>query len=63
MSEQPKFDFGDPVQIIGKEHKGRTGCVVSINGSESCPTYTVEFGDGTDAEIAEEFLSHYEVAD
>lgn len=25
MDEEPKFDFGETVQITGKEHKGRIG--------------------------------------
>jgi hypothetical protein len=57
MGVQPKFDYGDTVRISGKEHRGRIGAVVAINGSESSRTYTIEFGDGSDAEIAEECLS------
>ena len=57
MSERPKFDYGETVQITSKEHNGRIGAVVGINGSESCRTYTVEFGDGSDADIGEEGLS------
>jgi hypothetical protein len=54
MSEQPKFDYGETVQITSKEHNSRIGAVVGINGSESDRTYTVEFGDGSEADIAEE---------
>jgi hypothetical protein len=57
MSEQPKFDYGETVQITTKEHNGRIGAVVGINGSESFRTYTVEFGEGSEADIGEEFLS------
>jgi hypothetical protein len=60
MDEEPKFDFGETVQITGKEHKGRIGAVVGINGPECFRTYTVEFGDGSDSEIAEELLSKCE---
>jgi hypothetical protein len=60
MSEHPKFDYGETVQITSKEHNGRIGAVVGINGSESSRTYTVEFGDGSEADIAEEFLSKCE---
>jgi ribosomal protein S4E len=57
MAQEPKFDYGDEVQVMAEEHEGRTGAVVGINGSESSRTYTVEFGDGSDSEIAEELLS------
>ena len=57
MSEQAKFDYGETVQITSKEHNGRIGAVVGINGSESSRTYTVEFGDGSEAEIGEKGLS------
>jgi ribosomal protein S4E len=63
MSEQPKFDYGETVQITSKEHNGRIGAVVGVNGSESSRTYTVEFGDGSDSEIAEDHLSKCESAD
>jgi ribosomal protein S4E len=56
MSERPKFDYGEIVRIMGREHRGRLGVVAAINGSESSRTYTIEFGDGSDSEIAEEFL-------
>jgi hypothetical protein len=51
------------VQITSKEHNGRIGAVVGINGSDSSRTYTVEFGDGSDSEIAEDCLSKSESAD
>jgi ribosomal protein S4E len=57
MNEQPKFDYGETVQITRKEHNGRIGAVVAINGSESDRTYTVEFGDGSEGEFGEEALS------
>ena len=57
MSEQPKFNYGETVQITGEEHNGRIGALVGIHASESDRTYTVEFGDGSEAEIAEEGLS------
>jgi hypothetical protein len=60
MGEDPKFEFGETGQITGKEHKGRIGAVVGINGPECSRTYTVEFGDGSDSEIAEELLSKFE---
>lgn len=57
MSEQPRFDYGETVRITGTKHQGRLGTVVGINLSESSRTYTVEFGDGSDAEVGEECLS------
>ncbi len=56
VRHNPAFDYGDSVRVSGGEHKGRTGAVVAINGSESSRTYTVEFGDGTDSEIGEGLL-------
>ena len=57
MANNPKFDFGDEVQVIGGEHEGRIGCIVSINLDSPSETYTVEFSDGSDAEIKEALLS------
>ena len=57
MADAPKFDFGDEVQLTDGEHKGRVGCIVSINLSAPSGTYTVEFDDGSDAEIKETLLS------
>jgi ribosomal protein S4E len=57
MAGDPKFDFGDEVQITGGEHKGRIGSIVSINLSAPSETYTVEFDDGSDAEVKEALLS------
>ena len=54
------FDYGEMVRITAKEHKGRVGAVVGISGQECSRTYTVEFGDGSDSEIEEEFLSKCE---
>jgi ribosomal protein L24 len=54
MAVQPKFDYGDAVQVLAGEYKGRAGEVVGVSPATS--TYTVEFGDGTDVEIAEVHL-------
>ena len=56
MADDPKFDFGDEVQVTSGEHKGRIGWIVSINLSAPSVTYTVEFGDGSYAELKEELL-------
>ena len=57
MADNPNFDYSDEVQGTGGEHKGRVGWIVSINFSSPLGTYTVEFVDGSDAEIKEELLS------
>lgn len=57
MGDAPKFDYGDSVQVKAGKHKDRSGDVVAINITTSSRTYTVEFGDGSDAEIQEELLS------
>jgi ribosomal protein S4E len=56
MADNSKFEYGDEVQVTGGEHTGRMGCIVSINLSSPLGTYTVEFGDGGDAEIKEALL-------
>jgi hypothetical protein len=62
MSEQPKFDYAQAVQVTTGGHQGCLGAIVGINGPDSARTYTVEFGDGSDSEIAERLLSRYESA-
>jgi ribosomal protein S4E len=57
MPNDPKFDYGDEVQVTGGEHKGRVGCIVSINLSAPSGAYTVEFSDASDAEVEEAVLS------
>lgn len=57
VNEQPKFDYGDTVEVAGELNRERMGTIVGINSSDSRWTYTVEFGDGSDAEIEEESLS------
>jgi len=57
MAGAPKFDCGDEVEVTAGEHKGRVGCIVSINLSAPSETYTVEFGDGGHSEIKEALLS------
>jgi ribosomal protein S4E len=57
MADNPKFDYGDEVQVSGGEHNGRLGCIVSINLSSPSGTYTVEFADGSDAEFKEALLT------
>ena len=57
MDVNAKFDDGDPVQILGGKHEGRLGDIVGLNFFDSLRTYTVKFGDGSDAEIEEALLS------
>lgn len=61
-SEHPKFDYGDTVRVLSGEREGRLGAVVGINETEVSRTYTIEFGDGTDCEFPEHFLSKYDGA-
>ena len=60
MADNPKFDYGDEVQVSGGEHNGRMGFIVSINLSSPSETYTVEFADGSDAEIKVALLTTVE---
>jgi hypothetical protein len=46
----------ETVQITSKEHNGHISAVVGINGSESSRTYTVEFGEGSEADIERKTL-------
>jgi len=57
MADNPKFDYGAEVLVTTGEHKRRTGCIVSINLPSPLGTYTVEFVDGSDAEIKEVAMS------
>ncbi len=50
MAEQARFTYGDTVQVLDGEHAGRIGEIVAVP-SEAFGTYTVEFGDGTDAQV------------
>ena len=50
------FTYGDEVRIIDGEHKGRTGAVVGVNDPDMSLVFTIEFGDGSDAEVPLESL-------
>ena len=56
MTEMTPFTYGDAVRIIGGEHKGKTGAIVGMNDPERPSVFTVEFGNGGDAEVPAEFL-------
>lgn len=59
MDEESSFDYGDTVQVLDGEHKGRVGAVVGWNGSGQLRSYTVEFGDGSDADYSSRSLVKY----
>jgi hypothetical protein len=56
MAEMTPFTYGDEVRIIDGEHKGRTGAVVGMNDPGTPSVFTIEFGNGSDAEVPLEFL-------
>jgi ribosomal protein L24 len=56
MAEMTPFTYGDEVRIIDGEHKGRTGAVVGMNDPYTPLVFTVEFGNGSDAEVPLESL-------
>jgi len=56
MDQRAKLDYGNEVRIIDGEYTGRTGAVVGMNDSDAPSAFTIEFGDGSDAEVPSEFL-------
>lgn len=56
MDQQTRLNYGDEVRIIDGENKGRTGAVVELNHPDAPSMFTIEFGDGRDAEVPLEFL-------
>jgi hypothetical protein len=57
MNDTPKLDYGDQIRVRSGKYKDCVGDVVGISNAVPTRTYTVEFGDGSDAEIEEEILS------
>jgi hypothetical protein len=57
----PKFIWGDTVIVSAQApsymRPGEVGDVVAITHRATETTYTLEFGDGQDAELPESFLS------
>jgi hypothetical protein len=51
MAEITSFSYGDEVLIISGEYGGKTGAIVGMNRPEGPSIFTVEFGDGSDAEV------------
>lgn len=60
MDPLVKLEYGDVVQVTDGEHKGRTGAVVGMNDSANPSVFTIEFGDGSDAEQQAESLEKEE---
>jgi hypothetical protein len=56
MAEMTPFTYGDEVRVIDGEHKGRTGAVVGMNDPDTPSVFTIEFGNGSDAEVPLESL-------
>ena len=50
------FEHNDAVEIIGGEHAGDSGFVVSLEELGEDPLYLVELGSGQDAFIRQSFL-------
>jgi hypothetical protein len=51
MDQRAGLDYGDEVLIMDGENKGRTGAVVGMNHPDTPSIFTIEFGDGSDAEV------------
>lgn len=55
-----KYDYGDEVRVVNDAPKalrpGEAGAVCGMRQVEGIRFYTVEYPDGKDAEISEEFL-------
>ena len=56
MNEMTPFTYGDEVCIISGEYRGRTGAVVGGNDGNTPSIFTIEFGNGSSAEIPMEYL-------
>ncbi|MGA2049443.1 MAG: KOW motif-containing protein [Terracidiphilus sp.] len=56
MAELTPLTYGDEVRVIDGEHKGRTGAIVGMNDPDLPSIFTIEFGDGSDAEVPLGFL-------
>jgi ribosomal protein L24 len=54
MGKREKFDYGDPVRVTKGDREGRVGAIVGIDDSSS--DLTIEFDDGTDAQVPSEEL-------
>lgn len=50
------FEHNDAVEIIGGEHAGGSGSIVSVEEIGDDPIYLVELGSGQDAVISQSLL-------
>ncbi len=59
MDSNPKFDYGMTVRVANSVPTlgGNLGSIVGYRFANSSYLYTVEFGNGNDAEIDESLLS------
>jgi hypothetical protein len=58
-----RITWGDSVRVKAEApaelRPGDIGAVVAITGEGAHVVYTIEFGDGTDSQIAEHFLEPF----
>jgi hypothetical protein len=50
------FEHNDAVEIIGGEHAGDSGAIISLEELGESPAYLVELASGQDAVIGQPFL-------
>jgi len=51
-----RFEHNDAVEIVGGDHLGESGSIVSVELLGDDPHYLVELGSGQDAVISQSFL-------
>lgn len=56
MVDMTRFTYGDEVRVIKGEYEGTTGAVVGMNDPDTPSVFTIEFGNGSDAEVPLESL-------
>src|SRR3569832_958854 len=56
MAGIARITYGDEVCVIDGEYKGRKGAIVGMNDPDTPSVFTIEFGDGSDAEVPLESL-------
>jgi hypothetical protein len=63
QDEGMAFTWGDTVRVKidapADLHPGAVADVVAITGDDANTVYTIEFGDGSDIEVAEKWLEPY----
>ena len=55
-SAKTKFGINASVSVVEGAWNGKSGAIVSLSTIEPEVTYVVEFGDGSETTIAENFL-------